>query len=1042
MEAQTLFDIPSALNSAVKEQRSVLFLGAGASRGAYHPMGEQIPQGDSLRNLICDKFLGGFLKEKSLTVVSSIASSEAGVAVFQSYIRELLLPFEPATFHMLIPKFRWRAIATTNLDLIIERAYGNVSNPQQKLVKTVKNGDDFDTRLNGETDPVGFYKLHGCIDYYTDSEIPLVLGSEQYARYDQNRDRFYNRFQDLGHEYPIIFIGYSISDPHIQKILFDLTDATIRRPPFYIVSPDITEIEDRYWRNYNITTIHTTFQGFLESLDKSIPPIARAIPISIGGGELSIRKHYRVADAREPDFLGKYLATDVQHIHSGLAPEMQDPREFYRGYDNGWGCITQNLDAQRSLSDSVLVDAIFPPEENRRMAELFMLKGPGGNGKSVSLKRIGWEASVNYDRLVLFAGRASGLRIEPLAEIYHLTDKRIFLFVDRVALVRNELRELIKAALARSIPLSIVGTERDNEWNIYCEQLEPFVRQEFAVRYLSEVEIRHLLSLLERHDALGELKPLAFEERVTRFVNTAERQLLVALHEATLGLPFEEIVVDEFQRIQPDVARNLYLDICALHQLGVPVRAGLISRASGVRFEQFQKEFLQPLQNVVQVVKDPRRQDVYYRSRHQHVAEIVFNRIVPAVEDKFDLLVRLLKVMNVDYTSDRETFAQLIRGRAIAEMFPSADLGRLFYDHVQEAAPKDAFVWHQRAVFEMQHHDGSLVHAESAAAHAFKLNPSSNSIKHTQAEIARRQANETGDILLKGSLRQFSRSKLGGDPIRVSEYDLDSRSRLAIDELKELVASLDITEEGPPPKALIEAAKETETIIQRGLQIFPESFHLAVTEVAFRQCLNQTAKAQQALERAFNLNPRQDWLAARLAKEYQASERLDQARQVLETCLTHNPSSKIAHLELGRLLLATGNNGLAIVHLRRGFTEGDNQYEAQFLYAREAFLQNSFEEADRIFEALNDRAPGGFRTGPSAVVESGSGPINYDCHIERKEEGYAFLKIPQFPKAVFASRSDSDLGQWDALHKGVRATCCLAFNRRGARAMSVHLACC
>jgi len=36
----------------------------------------------------------------------------------QAYIRELLLPFEPAVFHFFIPRFRWRAIATTNFDLI------------------------------------------------------------------------------------------------------------------------------------------------------------------------------------------------------------------------------------------------------------------------------------------------------------------------------------------------------------------------------------------------------------------------------------------------------------------------------------------------------------------------------------------------------------------------------------------------------------------------------------------------------------------------------------------------------------------------------------------------------------------------------------------------------------------------------------------------------------------------------------------------------------------------------------------------------------
>lgn len=44
------------------------------------------------------------------------------MAAFQLFIRDLLLPFEPAAFHDLIRKFRRRAITTTNFDLIIERA--------------------------------------------------------------------------------------------------------------------------------------------------------------------------------------------------------------------------------------------------------------------------------------------------------------------------------------------------------------------------------------------------------------------------------------------------------------------------------------------------------------------------------------------------------------------------------------------------------------------------------------------------------------------------------------------------------------------------------------------------------------------------------------------------------------------------------------------------------------------------------------------------------------------------------------------------------
>ena len=68
------------------------------------------------------------------------------------------------------------------------------------------------------------------------------------------------------------------------------------------------------------------------------------------------------------------------------------------------------------------------------------------------------------------------------------------------------------------------------------------------------------------------------------FTKTADRQLLVALHEATRGLPFEQIIFDEYEGVVPERARRLYLDICALHQFGAPVRAGTISRTTVPRW--------------------------------------------------------------------------------------------------------------------------------------------------------------------------------------------------------------------------------------------------------------------------------------------------------------------------------------------------------------------------------------------------------------------------------------------------------------------------
>jgi SIR2-like domain len=344
----TTLALPPSLVSAVQEQRAILFLGSGASLGAIHPRRDAIPVGEQLRDRICDQFLGGALKDRALTAVAAMAASEVGLTHLQKYIRDVFIDFDPADFHLLIPTFRWRAIATTNFDLIIERAYEKSRGSIQTLVKSVKDGDLFDTRMNEISDPVGFLKLHGCIDHYTDETIPLILGREQYASYATNRIRFYNRLRDLAYENPIIFCGYSISDPHIQQLLFDLTDRSVKRPMYFQVAPGLNDIEVRYWAGNHVTCIVSTFSAFLEELDRKISATARRLRRDISPDRLSLQSHYRSASAIESDSLRFFIQSDVVHLHNGLVTTRQDAKEFYKGYDTGFGCITQNLDIRPS----------------------------------------------------------------------------------------------------------------------------------------------------------------------------------------------------------------------------------------------------------------------------------------------------------------------------------------------------------------------------------------------------------------------------------------------------------------------------------------------------------------------------------------------------------------------------------------------------------------------------------------------------------------------------------------------------------------------
>jgi hypothetical protein len=244
-----------------------------------------------------------------------------------------------------------------------------------------------------------------------------------------------------------------------------------------------------------------------------------------------------------------------------------------------------------------------------------LVRGPGGAGKSIALKRTAFEAATASNALVLWLNDDGALRPEIFFEIYELTTATIYLFVDQLALHVDKVYALFKYAQQKHLPIIIVGAEREADWNTYCGSLEDFDPIEKRIGNLSTDETRNLLDLLGRHSCLGLLSERNFDERVEAFMGRADRQLLVALHELTQGKPFEEIVFSEHQNVHPEQARQLYLDIATMHQFGVNIRAGTITRISGIDFEDYQRDFFHPLENIVRIQTDKYSGDYVYRTR-------------------------------------------------------------------------------------------------------------------------------------------------------------------------------------------------------------------------------------------------------------------------------------------------------------------------------------------------------------------------------------------------------------------------------------------
>ena len=1040
-------NLPDALISSILDQSAVLFLGAGASHGADHPSGTRIPSSDDLKALLSDKYLGGRLKARSLSHVAEMCISETDLLTVQMFIRDCFLPYAPAPHHMIIPTFYWHAIVTTNYDLVLERAYASQPKAKQELAVFLKNGQRVDNTLKSISNGLRYVKLHGSIDHIDDTDIPLILSKEQYVRYLTNRNRLFSAFEQIAYEFPVIFCGYSLDDQHIQAILFDLTDHGISRPRYYLVSPSLDPVEQRYWESHRITCISATFEQFLTELDRAIPEMQRSLPVSLGGGQETVRKHYTISNPVESNSLRQFLASDVDHVRLGMATLGKEAKEFYLGADTGWGPISADLDVRRRITDNIIVDAILADEKDRqRLVDLHVLKGPAGHGKTTTLRRVAWEASTSYSKLCLFVREEGAIHTQPLRELWDLAQERVFLFVDRAALRVEELFALFGFLKSNSIPATIVTAERDNEWNVRCGRLDEHVTQTYPLRNLAEGEVHKLLGKLEAHGALGRLADLAYTDRLQQFLVRAERQLLVALHEATFGKSFEEIVRDEFDRIIPAEAQTLYLDVCTLNRLGIPVRAGLIARVSGIRFADFEERFFKPLEHVVKNFYDPYVGDRMYSARHAHIADIVFHSTLSDPEDRYEQIIRILQGVNIDYSSDNEAFRALIRGRSISELFGSYELGRRIYDYVKSLVGADPHALQQRALFEMSHQGGSLSVADDNLTQALELAPYEKTIQHTYANLKRMQANDTSNSLLKSKLRGDSRRYLRNlvDREARTPHGYHTLILVLIDDLRDLLDSKKLGElDQMDERQVVESVKGIELQLREGQQRFPDEERLLSAEVSFRELLEEDARAIQVLKKSFDKNPRSEWIAVRLARRLIESEYVEDAKQVLEQCLRENPGSKAVNFSLSQFYQQHGSDeerGRVVGHLRRSFTDGDTHYDAHYWYARELFVTGQLDAAVGLFAQLQ-HAP----VNPEIrnkirgwILDRERRLKEFTAIVRKKEEAYIFASPEEFPRDVFCHASQASEDAWRRVAIGGKVKLHIGFSMRGPAARLVY----
>lgn len=1032
--------LPHPLIEKVKAGRVALFLGSGALYGATLPEGKKIPLGNDLRDILNEEFLNGDFSDESLAMVSEMAISAYSLSEVQSFIATYLSGICPANFHMELLKYRWAGVFTTNYDRLIETCYEQDKNSAQTLVPFLSDEHDIET-LSGDPGELPFVKLHGCVTRTYDEHLPLILTVDQYNQYKKNREGLFKYLYETAYTNPIVFVGHSLQDPNIRSVLMNLEKEAPNGERHYLIKPGLNDIERDFWGQKKITALDLTFEDFVKELDEKISPEQRLL-----GSLKKSDSHYLQAFFGSKDAPSEELILSAERdftvLHDAMTTKTCVPTEFFRGVDQEWAPIVDEVAIRRTLQSTIVESVILKPDSEREFkTEFYVIKGEAGSGKTVLLRQIAWETMQSRIGIPIWANFGKTLDFELIEELSKKSEERLFVFWDDAANNSIEINRFVSKAIRADLKVTIISAERYNEWNMRCDELDELIVDKFSLPYLSENEISLLVDSLEKHNSLGPvLSKKSREERCAELKERHGRQLLVALHEATMGEPFEDIIFNEYSNIHPENAKSIYLTVCVLNRLKVPVRAGLVSRIHEISFEDFKTNFYDPLEKVV-ISRGSSESDVYFAARHSEIAEIVFRRALEKSEDRYLEYINILSKLNIAFSTDKNSYRLLIRAKSLQELFPDLNDVTAIYKHAEDVFGDDPYLMQQMANYERIRPNGSVEKAISLLVKATESAPYDSSILHSLAVCWRDKAVTLTDphqlhlaiSESRGYLQQIV-NRWGDSP-----YVSSTAIELSIIGLKHLLA-----DENTSIKVLNESIRKVQKELTDNKQKFPSNGHVYNLEAQFSELINDSVRALQALKKAFEENDREPFLAIRLAEIFTGIENNEEAKKVLELALERRRADHGLNFHYAELLRKqeTFEQSELVYFYRRAFSPGDKNYQAQFWYARYLFFSadsSKHKQSEDVFAQIrNGRFSFEDRHKVRDYDGSKSSPRVHSGRIVKKRENFGFLVMDGTGYEIFVAARQLKEDLWGAVNEGDRVNFNIAFTFSGPCAANLE----
>lgn len=717
----------------------VLFLGAGFSMDALNRKKENFPSGWHLGQSLW-KYLGydGDYDNTPLSVVYQAfvnhgSKREAKI----SFLEENLLSSEIPDLYSAISIPFWYKIYTLNIDDIVTRVYGR----ERKGLKELSYPNDEFSERDQSLDQTHLIYLHGKLPCNPED---IIFSGKQYARASLNSQPLYSQFVYDYATHPTIFIGTDLNEPLFERYI-QAREGKLgfgeSRPKSFLITPKLSQIKaDVLKAEYNVHHIKgftSDFLNWINSKAQELPTkkdiLRRTFPSILDLTDFAdfgnVKKKYV-----------KSFAESFKRVPTTYKVK-EDRSAFLRGANPSWNDIHNEFDIPRDITEKLYNDIykeVVDKEEDQTKIQLLSLVGTAGSGKSTIIKRLGLRLSQNG--ITTFISESDYVpRPNEVNAVLSAIEQKVVLIFDNAANSMPLIFKIAKETKQLKNPPLILVSIRNNQYDRLNYYIDPdeYNHSHYLLPDLSDNEINFLIEKLETHSLLGRLNGMNSKQRFQEFKYRANKQILVAMKEATNGRSFNDIIKSEFEGINPEEAKILCLCValCTEHGHTNSVQ-DFIGFSKITHIEALSYLKINLAGTIINVGNAGR-----FIIRHRILADYMIQHCADFKILK-DAYIRVLSVLAPElkksqgYSKKFNLYTSLINHKNLYYRFrKDINLAREVYDSVKEYFDNDAHFWLQYGALELEGSGSDLSLAENYILQAESIDPTSYYIQDAKCNL-------------------------------------------------------------------------------------------------------------------------------------------------------------------------------------------------------------------------------------------------------------------------------------------------------------------